>query len=232
MLGRVDMEILRVNNLRKSYKSEHTMVEALDIKTFSVEKGDFVVITGASGSGKSTLLHMLGSVDEPTFGQIWIDGEELTAMDEKQKAKLRRQKIGIIYQFYNLIPFLNIEKNILLPISMDGKKVDENYFRNVVKAVGMEERLKHMPGELSGGQQQRAAIARAMIMKPSILLADEPTGNLDRKNSEEVMRLLHNVNEQYKQTIVLVTHDDKIASSARRKIVIEDGKIIVDEVRS
>ncbi len=226
------MEILRVNNLRKSYKSEHTMVEALDIKTFSVEKGDFVVITGASGSGKSTLLHMLGSVDEPTFGQIWIDGEELTAMDEKQKAKLRRQKIGIIYQFYNLIPFLNIEKNILLPISMDGKKVDENYFRNVVKAVGMEERLKHMPGELSGGQQQRAAIARAMIMKPSILLADEPTGNLDRKNSEEVMRLLHNVNEQYKQTIVLVTHDDKIASSARRKIVIEDGKIIVDEVRS
>ena len=226
------MEILRVNNLRKSYKSEHTMVEALDIKTFSVEKGDFVVITGASGSGKSTLLHMLGSVDEPTFGQIWIDGEELTAMDEKQKAKLRRQKIGIIYQFYNLIPFLNIEKNILLPISMDGKKVDENYFRNVVKAVGMEERLKHMPGELSGGQQQRAAIARAMIMKPSILLADEPTGNLDRKNSEEVMRLLHNVNEQYKPTIVLVTHDDKIASSARRKIVIEDGKIIVDEVRS
>lgn len=226
------MEILRVNNLRKSYKSEHTMVEALDIKTFSVEKGDFVVITGASGSGKSTLLHMLGSVDEPTFGQIWIDGEELTAMDEKQKAKLRRQKIGIIYQFYNLIPFLNIEKNILLPISMDGKKVDENYFRNVVKAVGMEERLKHMPGELSGGQQQRAAIARAMIMKPSILLADEPTGNLDRKNSEEVMRLLHNVNEQYKQTIVLVTHDDKIASSARRKIVIEDGKIIVDEVKS
>ena len=226
------MEILRVNNLRKSYKSEHTMVEALDIKTFSVEKGDFVVITGASGSGKSTLLHMLGSVDEPTFGQIWIDGEELTAMDEKQKAKLRRQKIGIIYQFYNLIPFLNIEKNILLPISMDGKKVDENYFRNVVKAVGMEERLKHMPGELSGGQQQRAAIARAMLMKPSILLADEPTGNLDRKNSEEVMRLLHNVNEQYKQTIVLVTHDDKIASSARRKIVIEDGKIIVDEVRS
>ena len=226
------MEILRVNNLRKSYKSEHTMVEALDIKTFSVEKGDFVVITGASGSGKSTLLHMLGSVDEPTFGQIWIDGEELTAMDEKQKAKLRRQKIGIIYHFYNLIPFLNIEKNILLPISMDGKKVDENYFRNVVKAVGMEERLKHMPGELSGGQQQRAAIARAMIMKPSILLADEPTGNLDRKNSEEVMRLLHNVNEQYKQTIVLVTHDDKIASSARRKIVIEDGKIIVDEVRS
>ena len=226
------MEILRVNNLRKSYKSEHTMVEALDIKTFSVEKGDFVVITGASGSGKSTLLHMLGSVDEPTFGQIWIDGEELTAMDEKQKAKLRRQKIGIIYQFYNLIPFLNIEKNILLPISMDGKKVDENYFRNVVKAVGMEERLKHMPGELSGGQQQRAAIARAMIMKPSILLADEPTGNLDRKNSEEFMRHLHNVNEQYKQTIVLVTHDDKIASSARRKIVIEDGKIIVDEVRS
>ena len=226
------MEILRVNNLRKSYKSEHTMVEALDIKTFSVEKGDFVVITGASGSGKSTYWHMLGSVDEPTFGQIWIDGEELTAMDEKQKAKLRRQKIGIIYQFYNLIPFLNIEKNILLPISMDGKKVDENYFRNVVKAVGMEERLKHMPGELSGGQQQRAAIARAMIMKPSILLADEPTGNLDRKNSEEVMRLLHNVNEQYKQTIVLVTHDDKIASSARRKIVIEDGKIIVDEVRS
>ena len=226
------MEKLRVNNLRKSYKSYHTMVEALDIKTYSVEKGDFVVITGASGSGKSTLLHMLGSVDEPTFGQIWIDGEELTAMDEKQKAKLRRQKIGIIYQFYNLIPFLNIEKNILLPISMDGKKVDENYFRNVVKAVGMEERLKHMPGELSGGQQQRAAIARAMIMKPSILLADEPTGNLDRKNSEEVMRLLHNVNEQYKQTIVLVTHDDKIASSARRKIVIEDGKIIVDEVRS
>lgn len=226
------MEILRVNNLRKSYKSEHTMVEALDIKTFSVEKGDFVVITGASGSGKSTLLHMLGSVDEPTFGQIWIDGEELTAMDEKQKAKLRRQKIGIIYQFYNLIPFLNIEKNILLPISMDGKKVDENYFRNVVKAVGMEERLKHMPGELSGGQQQRAAIARAMIMKPSILLADEPTGNLDRKNSEEVMRLLHNVNEQYKQTIVLVTHDDKIASSARRKIVIEDGKIIVEDRKS
>ena len=153
-------------------------------------------------------------------------------MNEKQKAKLRRQKIGIIYQFYNLIPFLSVEKNILLPASMDGKTVDRDYFNNIVKAVRMEERLKHMPGELSGGQQQRAAIARAMIMKPAILLADEPTGNLDRKNSEDVMQLLHFVNKEYQQTIVLVTHDDDIANSAERRIVIEDGKIITAEVKN
>lgn len=226
------MEILSVDNLRKSYRSEHTMVEALDIEKLSIKQGEFVVITGASGSGKSTLLHMLGSVDEPTSGKIWIEGEELTSMNEKQKAKLRRQKIGIIYQFYNLIPFLSVEKNILLPASMDGKTVDRDYFKNIVKAVRMEERLKHMPGELSGGQQQRAAIARAMIMKPAILLADEPTGNLDRKNSEDVMQLLHFVNKEYQQTIVLVTHDDDIANSAERRIVIEDGKIITDEVKS
>lgn len=226
------MEILSVENLRKSYRSEHTMVEALDIEKLSIKQGEFVVITGASGSGKSTLLHMLGSVDEPTSGKIWIEGEELTSMNEKQKAKLRRQKIGIIYQFYNLIPFLSVEKNILLPASMDGKTVDRDYFKNIVKAVRMEERLKHMPGELSGGQQQRAAIARAMIMKPAILLADEPTGNLDRKNSEDVMQLLHFVNKEYQQTIVLVTHDDDIANSAERRIVIEDGKIITDEVKS
>lgn len=226
------MEILQVDNLRKSYNSEHTMVEALNVEHLSIVKGDFVAITGTSGSGKSTLLHMLGSVDEPTSGQIWIDGEELTAMNEKQKARLRRQKIGIIYQFYNLIPFLSVEKNILLPVSLDGRKADAEYFQSIVKAVGMEERLKHMPGELSGGQQQRAAIARAMIMKPAILLADEPTGNLDGKNSDEVMRLLHDVNEQYQQTIVLVTHDDNIADAAKRRIIIEDGKIIADEVKS
>lgn len=225
------MEILRVDNLRKSYRSKHTVVEALDIENLSIKQGEFVAITGASGSGKSTLLHMLGSVDEPTSGKIWIEGEELTAMNEKQKAKLRRQKIGIIYQFYNLIPFLNVEKNILLPVSMDGKTVEKDYFSNLVKAVQMEERLTHMPGELSGGQQQRAAIARAMIMKPAILLADEPTGNLDRKNSKEVMQLLDFMNREYQQTIVLVTHDDEIANSVERRIVIEDGRIIADEVK-
>lgn len=175
-------------------------------------------------------MHMIGGVDEPTSGQIWIDGEEMTALTEKRKAAFRRQKIGIIYQFYNLIPILNIEKNITLPLALDGKKVDWKFFEEITEILGIADRLSHMPGELSGGQQQRVAIARALITKPAILLADEPTGNLDKKNTVEIVQLLKEANEKYGQTIIMITHDEEIAGNAERKIAIEDGRIILDEV--
>lgn len=224
------MEIVEIKDLKKIYKGDQIQVNAINGIDLSIKKEEFVVITGASGSGKSTLMHMIGGVDEPTSGQIWIDGEEMTALTEKRKAAFRRQKIGIIYQFYNLIPILNVEKNITLPLALDGKKVDWKFFDEITEILGIADRLSHMPGELSGGQQQRVAIARALITKPAILLADEPTGNLDKKNTVEIVQLLKDANVKYGQTIIMITHDEEIAENAERKIAIEDGKIILDEV--
>lgn len=224
------MEIVEIKDLKKIYKGDQIQVNAINGIDLSIKKEEFVVITGTSGSGKSTLMHMIGGVDEPTSGQIWIDGEEMTALTEKRKAAFRRQKIGIIYQFYNLIPILNIEKNITLPLVLDGKKVDWKFFEEITEILGIADRLSHMPGELSGGQQQRVAIARALITKPAILLADEPTGNLDKKNTVEIVQLLKEANEKYGQTIIMITHDEEIAGNAERKIAIEDGRIILDEV--
>lgn len=230
MLWGMDMEIVEIKDLKKIYKGDQIQVNAINGIDLSIKKEDFVVITGTSGSGKSTLMHMIGGVDEPTSGQIWIDGEEMTALTEKKKAAFRRQKIGIIYQFYNLIPILNVEKNITLPLELDGKKVDWKFFDEITEILGIADRLSHMPGELSGGQQQRVAIARALITKPAILLADEPTGNLDKKNTVEIVQLLKEANEKYGQTIIMITHDEEIAENAERKIAIEDGRIILDEV--
>lgn len=224
------MEIVEIKNLKKIYKSEQIQVNAINGIDLSIKNEEFVVITGTSGSGKSTLIHMIGGVDEPTSGQIWIDGEEMTALTEKKKAAFRRQKIGIVYQFYNLIPILNVEKNITLPLELDGKKVDWKFFDEITEILGITDRLSHMPGELSGGQQQRVAIARALITRPAILLADEPTGNLDKKNTVEIVQLLKEANEKYGQTIIMITHDEEIAENAERKIAIEDGRIILDEV--
>lgn len=224
------MEIVEIKDLKKIYKGDQIQVNAINGIDLSIKKEEFVVITGTSGSGKSTLMHMIGGVDEPTSGQIWIDGEEMTALTEKRKAAFRRQKIGIIYQFYNLIPILNVEKNITLPLALDGKKVDWKFFDEITEILGIADRLSHMPGELSGGQQQRVAIARALITKPAILLADEPTGNLDKKNTVEIVQLLKEANERYGQTIIMITHDEEIAENAERKIAIEDGRIILDEV--
>ena len=224
------MEIVEVRDLKKIYKGDQLQVNAINGIDLTIKKEEFVVITGTSGSGKSTLMHMIGGVDEPTSGQIWIDGEEMTALTEKRKAAFRRQKIGIIYQFYNLIPILNVEKNITLPIAIDGKKVDWKFFDEITEILGIADRVTHMPGELSGGQQQRVAIARALITRPAILLADEPTGNLDKKNTVEIVQLLKEANEKYGQTIIMITHDEEIAENAERKIAIEDGKIILDEV--
>lgn len=230
MLRGMAMEIVEIKNLKKIYKSEQIQVNAINGIDLSIKNEEFVVITGTSGSGKSTLIHMIGGVDEPTSGQIWIDGEEMTALTEKKKAAFRRQKIGIVYQFYNLIPILNVEKNITLPLELDGKKVDWKFFDEITEILGITDRLSHMPGELSGGQQQRVAIARALITKPAILLADEPTGNLDKKNTVEIVQLLKEANEKYGQTIIMITHDEEIAENAERKIAIEDGRIILDEV--
>jgi putative ABC transport system ATP-binding protein len=230
MLRGMVMEIVEIKNLKKIYKSEQIQVNAINGIDLSIKNEEFVVITGTSGSGKSTLIHMIGGVDEPTSGQIWIDGEEMTALTEKKKAAFRRQKIGIVYQFYNLIPILNVEKNITLPLELDGKKVDWKFFDEITEILGITDRLSHMPGELSGGQQQRVAIARALITRPAILLADEPTGNLDKKNTVEIVQLLKEANEKYGQTIIMITHDEEIAENAERKIAIEDGRIILDEV--
>lgn len=224
------MEIVEIKDLKKIYKGDQIQVNAINGIDLSIKKEEFVVITGTSGSGKSTLIHMIGGVDEPTSGQIWIDGEEMTALTEKKKAAFRRQKIGIVYQFYNLIPILNVEKNITLPLELDGKKVDWKFFDEITEILGITDRLSHMPGELSGGQQQRVAIARALITRPAILLADEPTGNLDKKNTVEIVQLLKEANEKYGQTIIMITHDEEIAENAERKIAIEDGRIILDEV--
>ncbi|MPQ34243.1 ABC transporter ATP-binding protein [Clostridium estertheticum] len=224
------MEILRTENLTKTYGIGEIKVTALDNLNLRISKGQFVAIIGSSGSGKSTLLHMLGGVDNPTKGKIYIDDIDISSMNETELAIFRRRKVGIIYQFYNLIPTLNVEKNILLPMLLDGKKPKKEEFDKIIKMLGLNERLSHLPNQLSGGQQQRVAIARALIYRPSIILADEPTGNLDRANTEAILEMLRVSNKEYNQTMILITHDEKIALSADRVITIEDGRIVSDEV--
>ena len=222
------MEILKVENLTKTYGKGTTRVTALDNVSFSVEKGEFVAIVGASGSGKSTLLHLLGGVDRPTSGKVFIDGNDIYKMNDDNLAIFRRRQIGLIYQFYNLIPILNVEENITLPSDLDNKKVDEKKLQELLVTLGLENRRKHLPNELSGGQQQRTSIGRALITDPSLVLADEPTGNLDSKASDEIVSLLKTSNKKYNQTINMITHDLEIAKNADRIITIEDGKIIKD----
>lgn len=224
------MEILKVENLCKNYGKDETLVRALDNVSFSVDKGEFVAIVGSSGSGKSTLLHLLGGVDRPTSGKIVIDGEDVYNLNETNLAIFRRRQVGLIYQFYNLIPILNVKENITLPILLDGKKVDETYLDELIKTLDLQNRVNHLPNELSGGQQQRVSIGRALMNHPAILLADEPTGNLDSKSSREIVELLKLSNKKYKQTIIMITHDHNLALNADRIITIDDGKIISDEV--
>lgn len=220
------MEVLRTENLTKEYGNGDNRVVALDHVSFSVEEGEFVTILGPSGSGKSTLLHLLGGVDRPTEGKVFIAGESIYDMKENKLTAFRRQKIGQVYQFYNLIPVLNVEENICLPVLLDHKKADRRFLGSLLKILKLEDRLTHLPSELSGGQQQRVAIGRAVINRPELILADEPTGNLDQKNSREIMGLFRKLNEVYGQTILLITHDRQIAKNSRRIIVIEDGKIV------
>lgn len=223
------MEILKVENLTKTYKSGKIEVKALDNISFSVEKGDFVAIVGASGSGKSTLLHILGGVDRPTSGHVYLNGKDVYKLNENNLAIFRRREVGLIYQFYNLIPILNVKENITLPVLLDNAPVDEKYLREIIATLGLENRINHLPNELSGGQQQRVSIGRALMNHPALLLADEPTGNLDSKASSEIMQLLQVSNEKYGQTIIMITHDKNLALKAKRIITINDGQIIDDE---
>ena len=220
------MEILRLENLTKLYGKDESKVVAVDNVSFSVEKGEFVAIVGASGSGKSTLLHLIGGVDRPTSGKVFIDGKDIYKMSDDNLAIFRRRQIGLIYQFYNLIPILNVEENITLPCDLDYKKVEKQKLNNLLQTLGLESRRKHLPNELSGGQQQRTSIGRAMITNPSIILADEPTGNLDSKASDEIVNLLKKSNKEFKQTIIMITHNMEIAKIADRVLKMEDGKII------
>lgn len=222
------MEILRCEGVRKVYGAGNGRVVALNKVDLSVEKGEFVAIVGASGSGKSTLLHILGSVDRPTEGRVLIEGNDISALDQKRAAIFRRRKVGLVYQFYNLIPTLTVRKNILMPLLLDRKKPNQEYFEQVVRALGIADKLESLPNQLSGGQQQRAAIARSLIYRPALLLADEPTGNLDQKNSREIIDMLKLSNRNLNQTILLITHDEKIALEADRMVVIEDGQIVSD----
>lgn len=225
------MEILKCEGVRKIYGSGDNQVTALDGIDLSVNKGEFVAIIGASGSGKSTLLHIFGSVDKPTDGKIIIDGTDLSKLNQTQAAIFRRRKVGLVYQFYNLIPTLTVRKNILMPLALDKKKPNQEYFEKVVSSLGIAEKLEALPDQLSGGQQQRVAIARSLIYRPALLLADEPTGNLDQKNSKEIIDMLKISNRNLEQTILLITHDEKVALEAERIIMIEDGRIISDERR-
>ncbi len=220
------MSILKVENLSKIYGEKDTKTIAVDNVSFEVEKGEFVAIVGTSGSGKSTLLHMIGGVDKPTSGTIEINGVNIYELDEAKQAEFRRREVALIYQFYNLIPVLNVEENMCLPIKLDNKKVDEQKLSEMIETLGLKERRKNLPNELSGGQQQRVAIGRSLIQNPAILLADEPTGNLDSQNSKEIIELLKKSNKEYNQTIILVTHDEEIAKQADRIITINDGKIV------
>lgn len=219
------MEILKVENLTKIYGKDSTAVVALDDVSFSVEKGEFVAIVGASGSGKSTLLHLIGGVDRPTRGKVYIDGKDITKFDDEKLAIFRRRQVGLIYQFYNLIPILNVEENITLPLDLDNRKVDKKKLDELIATLGLTERRTHLPNELSGGQQQRTSIGRALITSPAIILADEPTGNLDSKSSDEIVSLLKKANREYKETIIMITHNIEIAKCADRIITIEDGHI-------
>lgn len=220
------MEILKVENLTKVYGKDNNKVVALDNVSFTVEKGEFIAIVGASGSGKSTLLHLIGGVDTPTSGKVFIDGQDIYKLNSDKLAIFRRREVGLIYQFYNLIPILTVEENITLPLELDNRKVDKFELNEIIKLLGLERRRNHLPNELSGGQQQRTSIGRAIITKPAIILADEPTGNLDSKASEEVVTLLQKMNKDYKQTIIMITHNLEIAKVADRIIKIEDGKIV------
>lgn len=224
------MDILRIEHLSKIYGKGDTEVRALDDVSFTVPKGQFVAIIGPSGSGKSTLLHILGGVDTPTDGHVYVDGTDITTLDETALAIFRRRQIGLIYQFYNLIPILTVEENMTLPLLLDDKKVDRAHFDSLVQVLGMQHRLGHLPSELSGGQQQRVSIGRALMNNPAILLADEPTGNLDSKNSKEIVDLLRQFNKALNQTVIIITHDEHIALDADRVIAVEDGKIVKDEV--
>mgnify|MGYP001623846965 FL=1 len=226
----MQMEILRIQNLTKIYGSGDTEVRALNNVSFSVQKGEFVAIVGPSGSGKSTLLHILGGVDRPTDGKVFIEGNDIYALNENNLAVFRRRQIGLIYQFYNLIPVLNVEENITLPLLLDGRKVDRAYLQKLIDTLGIAERLTHLPNQLSGGQQQRVSIGRALVNNPAIVLADEPTGNLDSKNSAEIVELLKYFNRENRQTLIIITHDERIALQADRIIAIEDGRIARDEV--
>ena len=225
------MEILKCEGVRKVYGSGSSQVTALDGIDLTVSKGEFAAIVGASGSGKSTLLHILGSVDKPTEGKVTVDGTDLSGLNQTQAAIFRRRKVGLVYQFYNLIPTLTVRKNILMPLTLDKKKPNQEYFEKVVSTLGIAERLEAMPNQLSGGQQQRVAIARALIYRPALLLADEPTGNLDQRNSREIMDMLKLSNRNLNQTVILITHDEKAALEAERILTIEDGRIIGDERR-
>ena len=223
------MEILKIENLTKVYGSGENEVRALDGVSFSVEKGEFLAIIGPSGSGKSTLLHILGGVDRPTSGKVWLDGQDVYAQDEEQLAIFRRRQVGLIYQFYNLIPVLNVVENMTLPVLLDGRKVNEERLNELVETLGLSERKNNLPNQLSGGQQQRVSIGRALMNAPAVVLADEPTGNLDSRNSQEIVELLRQSNVKYKQTLIVITHDESIALQADRIIAIEDGHIVRDE---
>lgn len=225
------MEILTCEKVRKVYGSGDNQVVALDQIDLSVERGEFVAIMGASGSGKSTLLHILGSVDQPSEGKVLVEGVDVSHMNPTQTAIFRRRKVGLVYQFYNLIPTLTVRNNILMPLLLDKRKPNQEYFEQVINSLGIADKLEALPNQLSGGQQQRAAIARSLIYRPALLLADEPTGNLDQKNSKEIMDLLRLSNRNLKQTILLITHDEKIALRADRIVTIEDGRIISDRKR-
>lgn len=225
------MKILEIQNLCKTYGNGDVTVHALNNVSFSVEKGEFVAIVGPSGSGKSTLLHILGGVDSATSGSVIIDGTDISTLDETSLAIFRRRQIGLIYQFYNLIPILTVEENLTLPLLLDGRKPDKRHIDDIVKRLGLQERMNHLPNQLSGGQQQRVAIGRALINNPALLLADEPTGNLDSQNSREIIALLRRFNKEFNQTVIMITHDERIALSADRIIAIEDGRITRDEVR-
>lgn len=225
------MKILEVKNLCKTYGKGDTMVKALDNVSFSVEKGEFIAIIGPSGSGKSTLLHILGGVDVPTSGSVIIDKTDISQLNETALAIFRRRQIGLVYQFYNLIPILTVQENLTLPLLLDGRKANPKIVNSLVSQLGLDQRLNHLPNQLSGGQQQRVSIGRALINNPALLLADEPTGNLDSENSREIISLLRRFNKEYNQTVIIITHDERIALAADRVIAIEDGKIVRDEVR-
>lgn len=224
------MEILRVQNLTKIYGSGASQVMALDNVSFTAQKGEFIAIIGPSGSGKSTLLHILGGVDRPTSGKVFVDGNDVYAQNDEQLAIFRRREVGLIYQFYNLMPVLNVTENITLPVLMDGRKVNQKRLSELISTLGLNGREKHLPNQLSGGQQQRVSIGRALMNSPMLVLADEPTGNLDSKNSQEIVELLKVSNKKYNQTLIIITHDERIALQADRIISIEDGRITRDEV--
>ena len=224
------MEILRVEDLSKIYGSGEGEVRALDKVSFRVEKGQFVAVVGTSGSGKSTLLHILGGVDRPTSGKVFLEGQDVFAQDEAHLAVFRRRQVGLIYQFYNLIPVLNVTENMMLPVLLDGRKADEERLKTLVRTLGLSGRENHLPNQLSGGQQQRVSIGRALMNSPALVLADEPTGNLDSKNSQEIVALLKRANREFGQTLIVITHDESIALQADRILALEDGHIVRDEV--